>query len=84
MKRPRNFANGTVALAQGRQLPAEWRQQAAARAALADADYAHTIENAWRRPLTHGVDRLRELGTVNLTQAAKLDNPAWGDLLGEK
>lgn len=83
MKRP-NLANGTITLAQGRQLPAEWRQQAAARAALADADYAYSIENAWRKPLTHGVDRLRELGTANLAQSGKLDNPAWDDLIGKK
>lgn len=84
MKRPTPPINGIVTLAQGRQLPAEWRQQAAARAALADDAYAAQIENAWRRPLTHGVDRLRELGTVNLTQAAKLDNPGWDDLIGKK
>ena len=69
MKNPLNAQPQPLA---GRRLPADWQQQAAARAALADANYARTVENAWRRPLTYGMDRLASMGIVSLTKSAQL------------
>jgi hypothetical protein len=48
VKNPRNLEIHPLP---GKQLPTDWRHQAAARAAEADRNYASAIENAWRQPL---------------------------------
>jgi hypothetical protein len=46
MKNPINAQPNCL---QGKQLPANWRAQAAQRAAAAEAAYLNRIENAWRQ-----------------------------------
>jgi hypothetical protein len=48
VKNPRNLEIHPLP---GKQLPTDWRHQAAARAAEADRNYTSAIENAWRQPL---------------------------------
>lgn len=63
MKNPKNLQIHPLP---GQRLPRDWQQQAAARAAAADADYAEHIQNAWRGPLGKQV--------VNPGRAARLTN----------
>jgi hypothetical protein len=63
----------------GQRLPADWRQQASDRARSADANYASSIENAWRGPLGYGLERLASIGIVSLTKSAQLSQPPHND-----
>jgi hypothetical protein len=42
----------TVLPLQGKQLPVDWKRNAPSIGAMADADYQHRIENAWRQPMS--------------------------------
>jgi hypothetical protein len=68
VKNPRNLEIHPLP---GKQLPTDWRHQAAARAAEADRNYTSAIENAWRQPLGRQ-------NIVNPGRDARLTNDSHG------
>jgi hypothetical protein len=67
--------NGQAWPPMGKRLPSDWQANARAIGAAADAAYMQRLSQQWRQPLHYGIDRLREMGVVNLTQGAKM-NPS--------
>jgi hypothetical protein len=67
MKNPKNLE---IHALPGQRLPRDWQQQAAARAAAADANYAQHMQNAWRQPIAGGasVQKLAAMGITSLNK----------------
>jgi hypothetical protein len=67
MKNPKNLE---IHALPGQRLPRDWQQQAAARAAAADANYAQHMQNAWRQPIAGGasVQKLTAMGITSLNK----------------
>ena len=82
---------------QGQRLPDNWRENAAARARMADAAYKHNLENAWKKGY-EGTDPnvMRSARLVNngngptpedIAMRSRLNGhkpPDWEDLLGRQ
>jgi hypothetical protein len=62
--------NITVNAQAGRQLPADWKAQAPAKAKAAEAAYLDRVENAWRSPLNGSREGLTSRDARLTTDAA--------------
>jgi len=62
----------------GRPLPERWRAMAPQRAKDAEAAYLDALQNAWKGGDTNGS------GGANIMRDARLKQPDWRELFGEK
>lgn len=91
MKNSRNPINAQPLPIAGQRLPSNWREVAAQRASLAQADYLWRIQNAWRNN-RQAVNIVQQSALSNneampdsLAKHARLTGPvSWDDLLGKQ